>query len=82
MISSDTQKTTPAHPPAPPRQSPKRDMPAHTPGTNRGESLLRKWGREPGRHDRPPHRTARDSTALNPAEMGPIDPRMPHMPPA
>ena len=58
------------------------EMPAHTPGTPKGEELIRRKGREAGRHDQPPHRTARDSTSLRPSAHGPIDPRMPHMPPA
>jgi hypothetical protein len=28
------------------------------------------------------HRTARDSTSINPKAREPIDPRMPHLPPA
>ena len=38
------------------------EMPAHTPGTPKGEELVQRKGREAGRQDRPPHRTARDST--------------------
>ena len=60
----------------------KSDAPAHTPGTPRGEEMVRREGREPGRDH--PHivRTARDSTSVSPDSKGPIDPRMPHMPPA
>jgi len=58
------------------------EMPAHTPGTPKGEELVQRKGREAGRQDRPPHRTARDSTSLRPSAHGPIDPRMPQMPPA
>ena len=60
----------------------KSELPAHTPGTNKGEEWVIKRGREPGRHDDPPHRTARDSTGLNAGKRDPIDPRMPHIPPA
>ena len=58
----------------------KSELPAHTPGTPKGEELVRRKGREAGRHARAPHRTARDSTSV--ASTEPIDPRMPHMPPA
>ena len=57
------------------------DLPSHTPGTPKGEELVRRKGREPGRQDREPHRTARDSTSINADACGPIDPRMPQMPP-
>jgi len=63
-------------------RDPKAEMPSHTAGCPRGEELARRQGREPGRHDKPPHRTARDSTSLRPEAHGPIDPRMPHIPPA
>jgi hypothetical protein len=62
------------------KQPPK---PTHIPGTNKGEELVRQRGREPGRHDTGRnYRTARDSTSLNPEAHGPIDPRMPEIPPA
>jgi len=55
----------------------------HVTGTNRGEQLVSEKGREPGRGaDGPSYRTARDSTGLNPKACDPIDPRMPHIPPA
>jgi hypothetical protein len=60
----------------------KATLPSHTPGTPRGEEFVRKYGREPGRERPEPGRTARDSTSINPEHRGPIDPRMPHMPPA
>ena len=60
----------------------KAELPAHTPGTPKGEEMVRRKGREPGRHDGRPHRTARDATSLRPDDHGPIDPRMPHLPPA
>ena len=56
-------------------------LPAHTPGTPRGEELVRRHGREDGRKDPRIGRTARDATSINPAARDPIDPRMPHLPP-
>jgi hypothetical protein len=56
------------------------DSSSHTPGTHRGEREVHRVGREPGREQG--HRTSRDSTSLNAKARGPIDPRMPHMPPA
>jgi hypothetical protein len=53
---------------------------SHTEGNNRGEEVLRNKGPEPGRETG--RRTARDSTSISPDSKGPIDPRMPHMPPA
>jgi hypothetical protein len=59
------------------------DISSHTPGTKKGEELARIKGREPGRDDpMTAWRTARDSTSINPDDMAPIDPRMPHLPPA
>lgn len=58
------------------------DISAHTPGTPKGEERVRREGPEPGREDRRIGRTARDSTSINPKARNPIDPRMPHMPPA
>jgi hypothetical protein len=63
-------------------RSKKAELPAHTSGTPKGEELVRRKGREGGRSSRPPHRTARDSTSIRPSAHGPIDPRMPHLPPA
>ena len=57
------------------------DLPAHTPGTPRGEERVRRDGLEPGRRPKPPNRTARDATSINPEARKPIDPRMPEMPP-
>jgi hypothetical protein len=58
--------------------------PTHVPGTSKGEELVFKHGREPGRAERGKrgYRSARDSTSLNAESRGPIDPRMPEMPPA
>lgn len=58
------------------------DLPSHTKGTPKGEERVMRHGREPGRGDENGHRTARDSTSINPDLHGPIDPRMPQMPPA
>ena len=57
------------------------DISSHTPGTSKGEEVVRKKGREPGRGDRRFARTARDATSINAAAREPIDPRMPQMPP-
>ncbi len=58
------------------------DISSHTPGTPKGEELVRRSGAEPGRENKKLGRTARDSTSINPAAEEPIDPRMPHLPPA
>jgi hypothetical protein len=58
--------------------------PTHVPGTNKGEEMVRKRGREPGREETGVrgYRSSRDSTSVNAESAGPIDPRMPEMPPA
>jgi hypothetical protein len=61
------------------RQDTTFDKPSHTPGTNKGEELSRKRA-EPGREGKTA--TARSSTSINPDSAGPIDSRMPHLPPA
>jgi hypothetical protein len=58
------------------------ELPAHTPGTPRGEELVRRHGREAGRERAVPSRTARDATSVNAEARMPIDPQMPHLPPA
>ncbi len=58
------------------------DLPSHTPGTPKGEERVRHAGREPGREHVKLGRTARDATSINAKARDPIDPRMPHMPPA
>jgi hypothetical protein len=58
----------------------KSQISSHTPGTDRGEEMRRNKGPEPGREKG--YRSARDSTSIGAASRGPIDPRMPHMPPA
>jgi len=57
------------------------DAPSHTPGTAKGEERVQVYGREAGRNDDAPNRTARDSTSINARDREPIDPRMPQMPP-
>lgn len=67
-----------------------RDAPGHDSGTGQGEEKSSTQGQESGRHDlgqshadRPAGvRTARDSTGVDADEHEPIDPKMPHMPPA
>ena len=53
------------------------DISSHTPRTPKGEELVQRQGREPGREDRRFGRTARDSTSINADCRRPIDPRMP-----
>jgi hypothetical protein len=60
----------------------KSSMPAHTSGVPRGERLVRQHGREAGRDGPDGGRTARDATGINAKDREPIDPRMPHLPPA
>jgi hypothetical protein len=48
-----------------------REKPSHTPGTPRGEAL----GKSVDRYED-------DATGINVESRKPIDPRMPHMPPA
>jgi hypothetical protein len=56
------------------------DLPAHTPGTPKGEERVLNEGREAGREHE--HcRLARDATSIQPEHREPIDPRMPHLPP-
>lgn len=61
------------------RQDVTPDRPSHTSGTHRGEEWAQK-NPEPGREGKTA--TARSSTGINPKAAGPIDPRMPHLPPA
>lgn len=58
--------------------------PIHVPGAHKGEELVIRRGREPGRKERDArgYRCARDSTSVNASHEEPIDPRMPEMPPA
>jgi hypothetical protein len=54
------------------------------PGTSKGEEVVLRNGREPGREEGNTHhyRTARDATSINAKDRNPIDPRMPNLPPA
>jgi hypothetical protein len=61
-------------------KNPPRDIDAHTQGVKRGEEWAYQGTKEPGREG--DGRTARDATSVNPKSRGPIDPRMPHLPPA
>jgi hypothetical protein len=63
-------------------RDPRPDLPSHTPGTPKGEERVQREGREPGRESAKLGRTARDATSINPASRDPIDPQMPHLPPA
>ncbi len=60
--------------------SEKSTISSHMEGTSRGEEVLQRKGPEPGSETG--RRTARFSTSINPEAEDPIDPRMPHMPPA
>ena len=59
-------------------------QPVHVEGTTKGEELVIRKGREPGRRGqhKQPYRHARDSTSINAEDEEPIDPRMPRIPPA
>lgn len=56
------------------------DISAHTPGVHKGEEESSRChiGRRTARRSR----TSRDATSINADKRGPIDPRMPNMPPA
>jgi hypothetical protein len=58
------------------------ELPAHTPGCNRGEEQKAREGPEPGRDHPRFHRSARDSTSINAEACAPIDSAMPQLPPA
>lgn len=56
------------------------DSPAHTPGINQGNAVgnyAKQVGHLPGGK-----RTAASATGINPGAHGPIDERMPNLPPA
>ncbi|MBV9086711.1 MAG: hypothetical protein JOY79_04450 [Acidobacteriaceae bacterium] len=62
-------------------KNPPRDIDAHTPGTRRAEDwTFNGKNKEAGREG--DGRTARDATGINANKRAPIDPRMPHLPPA
>jgi hypothetical protein len=61
--------------------SDKPPQPTHVEGTKRGEEAG--FYKEAGRSANTKHyRSARDSTGIDSARKGPIDPRMPNIPPA
>ena len=60
-------------------QDVKPDTPSHTKGTHKGEEWVQR-SPEPGREGKTA--TARSSTGINATARRPIDPRMPHLPPA
>jgi len=57
----------------------KQDTPAHTPGTNQGNSIGN-YEKQVG-HNADGTRTDAASTGINPGMHGPIDPRMPSLSP-
>lgn len=61
-------------------KNPRPDIDAHTPGTKRAEEWTYEGRVNAGREG--DTRTARDSTGINADQRRPIDPRMPHLPPA
>ncbi len=61
-------------------KNPRPDLSSHTPGTKRAEEWTYQGTKEVGREGNA--RTARDSTGINSDRRAPIDPRMPHLPPA
>jgi hypothetical protein len=61
---------------------PKPPVPAHVPGTTRGERLAIEKGIEAGRGGKKSYRTARDATGIRPLDRRPINPDMPNLPPA
>lgn len=63
------------------RDDTRHDNPSHTTSTRKGEEQAHVGHeREPGREDKTAK--ARSSTSINPKSRAPIDPRMPHLPPA
>lgn len=61
-------------------KNPRPDISAHAEGTKRGEQWAYEGRKEPGREGE--GRTSRDATGINATHRAPIDPRMPHLPPA
>ena len=55
------------------------DAPAHTPGVNQGNSIGN-YTKQAG-HNADGTRTAESATGVDSAASGPIDPRMPNLPP-
>ena len=61
------------------RHNHKPPVPAHVPGTRRGEERALKR-KEPGRGETKQYRSARDSTGINSGSEKPIHPAMPSIP--
>lgn len=57
-------------------------QPTHVPGTPKGEELALTQKEEGRSANRQHYQSARDSTGINAKNREPIDPRMPHIPPA
>ena len=58
-------------------------QPVHVRGTMKGEEMVLDKGHEPGRGgEGKDYRTARDSTGIRWRSKGPIDRRMPNIPPS
>jgi hypothetical protein len=56
--------------------------PVHVSGTAKGEEVVRRKGREPGRGESGRgYRSARDSSSINVASKEPIHPDSPNIPP-
>jgi hypothetical protein len=64
----------------PDHYTPNTKMPLHIKGTTRGTERIIIAGKQPGCEKEIP--TARNLTSINPRSRGPIDKKMPHMPPA
>lgn len=60
----------------------KTPQPVHVAGTSKGEEMTQRKGREPGRGEAGPYRTARDSTSIDADARNPIHPDMPNIPPS
>jgi len=56
------------------------DAPAHTPGNHQGNAVGN-YEKQVG-HLPDGRRTGASATGINPGKHGPIDPRMPNLPPA
>jgi len=61
-------------------KNPRPDIDSHTPGTKRAEEWTYEGRINAGREGET--RTSRDATGINADRRRPIDPRMPHLPPA
>ncbi|HKT23509.1 MAG TPA: hypothetical protein VJR04_02835 [Terriglobales bacterium] len=64
----------------PDKYTSKTTKPSHTKGTMRGEERVKTGGKEPGREKEVVN--SRSSTSINPKSRGPLQKKMPHIPPA